>query len=131
MSSWEAFEEDQEFVREKLEEGFLDHLEVVSRVVETQFFQSFIGSGDMERLAATYPSPRQKHDVPLWVYLSSQITLRLHGARGFSSLPYILHCGGLRDALERGQAERKTDPDSGERHHDFRGLHPVKHGTAA
>lgn len=121
MSRWEAFEQDQEFIREKLEEGFLDHLEVVSRVVETQFFQNFIGSGDMQRLAASYPSPRQKHDVPLWLYLSSQITLRLHGAAGFSSLPYILHCGGLRDALESGQVERKCDPESGERYHHFKG----------
>lgn len=121
MSHWEAFEEDQEFVRQKLEEGFIDHLEVVSRVVETQFFQRFIGSGDLERLAASYPSPREKEEVPLWVYLSSQLTLRLHGAPGFSSLPYILHCGGLRDALEAGQVERKSDPETGERYHHFRG----------
>lgn len=121
MGSWSAFEEDQEFIRGKLEEGFIDHLEVVSRVAETKFFQTLIGSGDMERLAATYPSPRKKNDVPLWVYLSSQLTLRLHGAPGFSSLPYILHCGGLRDALESDQVERKADPATGEGSLHFKG----------
>ena len=44
MPEWDAFEEDRELVLEKLKEGFMDHLEVVSRVVETQFFHLFLGS---------------------------------------------------------------------------------------
>jgi hypothetical protein len=94
-----AFQENKSGIRELLEKGDIDHMEIVSRVSETQFFQKLIGSGDLARLAATYPTPREKEEVPLWLYLSSQITLRLHGAPGFSSLPYILHCGGLRNAL--------------------------------
>ena len=121
FSSWEAFEEDQECVRSKLQEGSIDFLEVVSRVVETQFFQELIGSGDLERLASTSPSPRRTHDVPLWVYVATQLTLRLHGASGFSSLPYILHCGGLRDALEAGQVQRRANSESGERYLEFKG----------
>jgi len=121
MTSWNAFEEDKPLVREKLQEGFLDHMEVVSPVTETQFFQKFIGSGDLERLAATYPSPRKKEEVPLWVYLSQQITLRLHGSPGYSSLPYVLHCGGLREALGGGQVEIKEDPQSHRREWHFQG----------
>lgn len=121
MESWNAFEEDQELVREKLEEGFLDHLEVVSRVVETKFFQDFIGNGALLKLSESYPSPREKHEVPLWIYLASQLTLRLHGASGYSSLPYIVHCGGLRDALESGQVERKEDPGTGDHYLHFKG----------
>ena len=109
MRPLEAFEEDHDFVLKELEAGFVDHIEVVSRVVETQFFQEFIGSGALAKLAETYPTPRQKEEVPLWIYLATQLTLRLHGASGFASLPYILHCGGLRDALEKGQVERKRD----------------------
>jgi len=112
MRELQAFQEDQALVLQKLQEGFVDHIEVVSRVTETKFFQTFIGDGDMARLASTYPTPRKKEEVPLWLYLSSQITLRLHGAPGYSSLPYILHCGGLRDALEDGQVERKVDPET-------------------
>jgi len=121
MTVWNAFEEDRELVLEKLREGFLDHLEVVSRVVETQFFHLFLGGGDLARLAQSYPSPRKREEVPLWLYLSSQITLRLHGAQGFSSLPYILHCGGLRDALEAGQVERKVDPETQRPSLEFKG----------
>ena len=91
MTTWNAFQEDKALVRKMLWEGHIDHMEIVSRVTETQFFQKFIGSGDMARLAASFPSPRQKEEVPLWLYLSSQITLKLHGSPGFSSLPYILH----------------------------------------
>lgn len=121
VAEWNAFEEDRELVLEKLKEGFMDHLEVVSRVVETQFFHLFLGSGDLARLGATYPSPRKKEEVPLWLYLSSQITLRLHGSPGYSSLPYILHCGGLRDALEAGQVKRKEDQETGSHYLSFQG----------
>jgi hypothetical protein len=121
MRNWDAFQEDREFVLENLEEGKLDHLEVVSRVVETEFFRHFIGKGDLAKLAETYPTPREKEEVPLWLYLSAQITLRLHGAPGFSSLPYILHCGGLRDALEEGQVERKQDPETNRSYLNFKG----------
>ena len=118
---WDSFEEDKSLVLEKLWEGFIDHLEIVSRVTETQFFQQFIGSGDLARLAATYPTPRKKEEVPLWLYLSSNITLRLHGSPGFSSLPYILHCGGLRDALGGEQVEIKEDPESHARQYHYQG----------
>ena len=121
MRQWNAFEENRQFVLEKLQEGFMDHVEVVSRVIETEFFQTFLGGGDLLRLTQTFPTPRKKEEVPLWLYLSSQITLRLHGAPGFSSLPYILHCGGLRDALESGQVERKEDPETHQGYLHFKG----------
>lgn len=120
MPRLEAFEEDHACVLEKLREGFVDHIEVISQVVESEFFRKLLGDGDLQKLASTYPSPRKKEEVPLWLYLSSQMTLRLHGAGGYSSLPYILHCGGLRDALEPGQVERKQK-DTGESCLQFQG----------
>ena len=121
MNQLEAFEENRALVLEKLKEGFLDHLEVVSRIVETQFFQMFLGSGDLERLGESYPSPREKMEVPLSLYLSSQLTLRLHGAPGYSSLPYILHCGGLRDTLEAGQVQHGQDEKTQRRRIFYKG----------
>jgi hypothetical protein len=121
MWNREVFQEDQQFVYEELLKGEIDHVEVVSRVVETEFFRHFIGSGEIMKLAKAYPTPRKKEEVPLWIYLSTQITLRLHGAPGFSSLPYILHCGGLRDALEEGQLERKIAEDTGSSYLSFKG----------
>jgi hypothetical protein len=121
MADAHLFEEDRELVLEQLKAVFIDHLEVVSRVVETQFFHLFLGGGDLARLAESFPTPRKKEEVPLWLYLASQITLRLHGSPGYSSLPYVLHCGGLRDALEAGQVERKQDGEDQTHYLHFKG----------
>jgi hypothetical protein len=131
MGRLEVFQEDNELVLEKLWEGAIDHVEVVSRVVETQFFRTFLGNGAIQKLAESYPSPRKKHDVPLWLYLSSQLTLRLHGASGFASLPYVMHCGGLRDALEQGQVQRKVDPETQRGFLEFQGYNEKNSSSRA
>src|ERR1019366_6245074 len=50
------------------------------------------------KLAQHYPSPRKRELVPLWMYLSSQLSLRLHGQHGFHGYPLIIRAGGLVDA---------------------------------
>ena len=102
-----AFEQDQAFVLQALEGGTMDYLEVVGKVAEMEFFRKLLGEGVLQRLAASYPTPRRKEEVPLWLYLASEITLRLHGAMGFGAYPYIVHCGGLLDALGPEQVEQK------------------------
>lgn len=97
--NWQAFERDRSYVLSKLREGVYDSMENVTRVVETQFFQSLLREGDLQALASEYPTPRKREDVPLWVYLSSELALRLNASHGFKSLPYVLPCSGLRDAL--------------------------------
>lgn len=94
-----AFEEDKAAVLADLRKGHFDHVEVASRVTEARFFRSLLEQGDLKQLAASYPTPREKEEVPLWLYLASQLTLRLHGQQAYATLPYVLHCGGLRDAL--------------------------------
>jgi hypothetical protein len=114
MSGWNAFEVDKPFVVENFKRGFFDYLEVASHVAETEFFRWLLGKRLMEHLATTYPTPRKKEEVPLWVYLSAELTLKLHGASGFSTLPYVLHCGGLKDALGPEQVTTVQDPQSEE-----------------
>ncbi len=121
MPNCDAFVEDKEYVIEQFKAGRFDYLEVASKVVEAEFFRFFLNGGHLDRLAASYPTPRKKHDVPLWVYLSSQITLKLHGAGGFAALPYILYCGGLVDALGHRQAQWREDAGAGSRRLCFEG----------
>jgi len=113
MSVLHAFEEDQSAVIADFRAGRFDYLEVASRVTEARFFRYLLEEGDLEALAATYPTPRKKEEVPLWLYLASQITMRLHGQQAYSSFPYVLHCGGLRDAL--GPAQLTVEEDEEER----------------
>jgi hypothetical protein len=99
MGGWNAFEVDKSFVIENFKKGFFDYLEIASDVAETHFFRWLLGKGHLQQLAESYPTPRKKEEVPLWVYICAELTLKLHGSPGFSALPYILHCGGLKEAL--------------------------------
>jgi len=125
--SRQAFELDKPFVTQALKNGDFDYLEVVGTVEETEFFRLLLDQGVLDRLAVEYPSPRQKEEVPLWLYLASELTLRLHGAMGFDTYPYVLHCGGLWHALGPRQIEYKRDPSSGESRPVFRGYNHKNH----
>jgi hypothetical protein len=119
--SWYAFEKDKAFVTEELRQGNFDYMEVVGAVEETNFFRMLLGEGVLSALAADYPTPRRKEEVPLWLYLASELTLRLHGASGFGAYPYVLHCGGLINALGPDEVEHKLDSPSGEWRTTMRG----------
>ena len=125
--SWQAFELDKPFVTQALNNGDFDYMEVVGTVEETEFFRLLLGHGVLEKLATDYPSPRQKEEVPTWLYLASELTLRLHGAMGFGAYPYVVHCGGLLHALGPRQVECRRDPDSGESRPVLRGYNHKNH----
>jgi hypothetical protein len=109
MSRWEAFEVDPQTVREQIDQGHCDYLEVASQVAETRFFRHLLSATPWEDLVASFPTPRQKEEVPLWLYLSSQLTLRLHGATGYGAYPYVVHCGGLKEVLGEQQIRWRED----------------------
>jgi hypothetical protein len=113
MRRWEAFEVDPEAVHEEIDRGKVDYVEVASHVAETRFFRSLFEQTPWEELVASFPSPRRKEEVPLWLYLSSQLTLRLHGALGYGAYPYIVHCGGLKEVLGEQQIRWKEDAQTG------------------
>jgi len=109
-----VFENDKAYVLDEFREGRFDYIELASEVVETKFFQFLFGKGIVRKLAEAYPSPRLRHHVPLWMYLSSQLSIRLHGSHSFHSYPWIIRSGGLIDALGVEVARRNVDPTSGD-----------------
>ena len=105
---WRVIERDREYVVSKLRAGVFESLEVVTCVAETEFFHYLLREGDLAKLAASYPSPRKREDVPLWVYLSSELSMRINAQHGFKAAPYVLPCSGLRNALAmEGQVGRR------------------------
>ena len=94
-----VFENNKPFIIDEFREGRFDYVELASDVAETKFFQFLFSQQVVDKLAAHYPSPRQRHHVPMWMYLSSQLSLRLHGMHSFHSYPWIIRSGGLIDAL--------------------------------
>lgn len=121
MPPWEAFEVDPEYVRGNIEAGRVDYVEVASHVAEGRFFRSLFEQTLWEELVASFPTPRKKEEVPLWLYLSSQLTLRLHGAMGYGAYPYIMHCGGLKEILGERQVQWKEDPQTRRWHLECQG----------
>ena len=108
-----VFENDKPYVINEAREGRFDYLELASDVAETKFFQFLFGQGIVDQLADHYPSPRHRECVPLGMYVSSQLSLRLHGSHSFHSYPLIVRSGGLLDALGPEIAQRQVDLANG------------------
>ena len=108
-----VFENNKAFVIDEFREGRFDYVELASDVAETKFFQFLFGQQIVDKLAEHYPTPRQREHVPMWMYLSSQLSLRLHGQHGFHGYPLIIRAGGLVDALGPEVARREVDPQTG------------------
>ena len=102
------FERNDRLVIEAFQRGEFDYLEGVGEVSETDFFRVIAAKKVLEKLAATYPSPCKKHDVPLWVYITSDISMRFQGG---PSVP----CHSLRSAFGRdGQCLRPRHGTEGD-----------------
>ena len=106
-----AFEYDPKFVVEALRNGEVDYIEPVTEAAEADLFRHLIGRDVLARLAKTYPTPRKKEEVPVWLYIASQITLKLHDA-AYNALPHVLRSGGLITALGPEVGRKAIHPDT-------------------
>ena len=106
-----AFENDRKFVLEGLRRGEVDYVEHVSEAAEADLFRHLISRDVLARLAETYPTPRKKEEVPIWLYLGSQISLKLHDA-AYNAFPYVLRSGGLITALGPNVGRKAVHPDT-------------------
>ena len=109
-----AFEHDRPFVINALRQGEFDHLETVSEAAEADLFRHLIGRQILDRLADTYPTPRKKEEVPVWLYIASEISLKLHGAASYHAYPTVLRSGGLVSALGPNVGRKAVHPETGD-----------------
>lgn len=108
------FERNDRLVIEAFQRGEFDYLEGVGEVCETDFFRVIAAKKVLEKLAATYPSPCKKHDVPLWVYIASDISMRFHGVHQFHAFPYVVRSGGMVNAFGPAMGLKVTHPETGD-----------------
>jgi len=108
------FERNDAFVVEAFRRGEFDYLEGVGEVPEADFFRAIAGNRMLGKLAATYPSPHKKHDVPLWVYISSDISMRFHGEHHYAAFPYVVRTGGMLEAFGPEMGHKVTHPKTGD-----------------
>ena len=109
-----VFEQDRPFILQSLRSGDFDYVEAANEVAEADFFRDLFKRKVIADLAESYPTPRQKEEVPLWLYVSSEISLKLHGANSHYSYPHIIRCGGLLEALGPALASKTTDKKTGD-----------------
>lgn len=108
------FEKNRPFVLKALRSGDFDYIETASEVFETDFFRFIKSKTIIHRLADTYPTPRKKEDVPLWLYVASNLSLRLHGVHSFNAFPMVVRCGGMLNAFGPKAGRKVTHPDTGD-----------------
>jgi len=108
------FERNDIWVIEAFRRGQFDYLEGMGEVSEVDFFRTLTGKKVLQKLADTYPSPCQKHEVPLWVYISSDISMRFHGVHPFHAFPYVVRSGGLVQAFGPQMGHKAIHPETGD-----------------
>jgi hypothetical protein len=106
------YEHDPGFVLERFRQGEFDFVDAVSEVEETEFFR-YIGTRKiLSKLAESYPSPRLKEEVPIWLYIASNLSMRFHGVHSFHAYPYVVRCGGMLNAFGPEVAHKVRHPDT-------------------
>jgi len=108
------FERNDALVIEAFGRGEFDYLEGVGEVSEVDFFRALTDRKVLQKLAATYPSPCQKHDVPLWVYIACDLSMRFHGVHPFHAFPYVVRSGGLVQAFGPQMGHKAIHPETGD-----------------
>ena len=109
-----CYERDQGFVLEQFQNGEFDYMDTAGEVVETEFFRYIGAKKILQELAITYPSPRKKHDVPVWFSLASNLSMRLHGVHSFHAYPYVIRCGGMLNAFGPEIGHKAKHPETGD-----------------
>ncbi|MDD5704133.1 MAG: transposase [Dehalococcoidales bacterium] len=108
------YERNDKVVIEAFRRGEFDYLEGVGEISETDFFRDIVSKKILEKLAATYPSPSQKVEVPIWAYIAGDISLRFHGVNQFHAFPYVVRSGGMINAFGPEMGHKVTHPQTGD-----------------
>jgi hypothetical protein len=108
------YERNDSYVIEAFRQGEFDYLEGVGEVSEADFFRAITGRNILRKLAETYPSACKKHDVPVWVYIASDLSMRLHGVHSFHAFPYVVRSGGMVQAFGPEMGHKAVHPETGD-----------------
>ena len=106
------FEKNKPFVLAALENGQFDYVDAASEVFETDFFRYIHAQSILAKCAQTYPTPRKKQEVPLSLFIASNLSMRLHGVHAFHAFPMVVRVGGMLNALGPSGGQKVTHPET-------------------
>lgn len=108
------FERDDARVLEAFRRGEFDYVDALGEVSEADFFRVITERRILDKLAQSYPSPRERHDVPLWVYMASNLSMRFHGEHHFHAFPFLVRSGSMLEAFGPAMGHKVTHPETGD-----------------
>jgi hypothetical protein len=108
------FERNDARVVEAFRRGEFDYLDAIGEVSEADFFRVITERKILDKLAESYPSPRKRHDVPLWVYIASNLSMRFHGENHFHAFPFLVRSSSVIEAFGPAMGHKATHPETGD-----------------
>jgi hypothetical protein len=89
------FEENKVEVRRRLKDGRIDYLDLTSWSFQDRLFGFLIEERFFEWCGSSYPTPRQRENIPVWFLLGCALQMKLHRTAAFQRLEYILRSGSI------------------------------------
>jgi hypothetical protein len=89
------YQEDRARVLQGLREGRLEYADLTAWSFMDKFLALWIDRGFFNWAGQTFPSPRQRHHVPVWFLLAAYTQLKLHTEGAFHRLPYVLQSASV------------------------------------
>ena len=78
-----------------LKAGDIDYVDGTSWSFSDKFFAFLLSIGFFKYSEDTYPSPRQRKNIPLWILIGLMFQLKLSRSNSFYKLPGILKSGAV------------------------------------
>lgn len=113
-ASARLFERNDVLVEEAFRRGEFDDIDAASEISETDFFRAIVEEEILDELGTSYPPVREKHEVPVWVYVAADISLRFHAVHRFAALPYVVRSGGMVNAFGPAMGRKVIQPQTGD-----------------
>lgn len=104
-----VYEENKPYIIQQFHNGHFDYVDVIQEIAQRDFFRYVASTLLLERLAESYPWPREKDEVPRWFYLSADLAMRLHGNHAFQGFPWVVSTGGLLSAFGPELGTKRID----------------------
>ncbi len=121
-----VFQENKVEVRKRLKDGRIDYLDLTSWSFQDRLMSFLIEEKFLEWCGSSYPTPRERENIPVWFLLGCGVQMKLHRTAAFGRLKYILRSGSILTRVkfnvglkgggfnEKNKKERKVpiDPDT-------------------
>lgn len=89
------FKENKVKVLKRLKDGRIDYLDLTSWSFQDRLFGFLIEERFFEWCGSSYPTPRERENVPVWFLLACALQMKLHRSAAFQKLEYILRSGSI------------------------------------